>query len=382
MLRSAFLAKTGGALVAITAPGGVPGTFLTQYTIGINVPLSGPLAGYGNEILKGARACVDETNRFTPSPNRFWGIRTFDDQNSTSVGMSNVFVAASDPSVIGMIGNLTADVTLACLPQYANASFAIVVPTISDDAITSRGFHNVYRLPTKNSSEGQLFARTVLGKRSSMNVVALVARGTYGTEIAQGFVSQAKSDKHNVKTVTVETNADPHNTAVVVMNHQPGYVFLAGKPAELGDAAKALHAQGYRGAFGACDAFFSNDIVGPFGDVMNGALIATPAPPLERVPSDVTLLQDFHSQVGEITAFSAFGYAAAQLLIQASLRSNATSRFMLLQQLQQGGSYNLLVGQYQFNFSGDAMLPNIYFYELSAKGLAYKESAVPNGFVV
>lgn len=382
MIRSAFLGKTAGAAVAIST--GIPGQsgFLTQYNLGVNVPLSGPLAGYGSEILKGVQACVDETNRYTARMMNVWGVRSFDDQNSGAVATSNVFVAASDPSVLGMIGNLTAETTLACLPNYANASFAVVVPSVTADAITQRGYHNVYRLPTKNSTEGQLFARTVLGRRSGLTVVALSADGDYSAEVAQGFVAQAKAQKHDVHAVSVPTNADPKNIATVVMNARPNLVFVAGKPAELGPSVLALHALGYRGELGASDAFFSSDVVGPYGEAMNGALVASPAPPLERIPSDVTLLQDFHNAVGAITAFSAFGYAAAQLLIMASGRNAAHDRFGLLTQLQQGGSYNLLVGQYAFDFSGDATLPNIYLYRLSPKGFAYQEAAVPNGFVV
>lgn len=383
MLRGTFLAQAAGALVAIGgAPVGPNGGFLTQYNLGVNVPLSGPLAAYGNEILKGVRACVDETNRFTPSATRVWGVREFDDQNSSAVGMSNVFVAASDPTVLAMVGNLTAEITLACLPQYANASFAAIVPTVSADAVTQRGFHNVFRLPAKNSSEGQLFARTVLPKRSPMKIVALTSEGDYGTEVAQGFVAQAKADKHDVTIVTVKPNADATNAATVVMNHAPAYVFVAGKPDALGPTLKALRGLGYRGDFGVSDAFFTSDILAPYGDALDGALVGTPAPPLERVPSDITLLQDFHGQVGQITAFSAFGYAAAQLAIMAAGRNNATSRFALLQQLQQGGAYNLLVGQYAFDFSGDATLPNIYLYRIDPKGFTFEKPAVPNGFVV
>ena len=378
MLRGEFL---GGSVAALVGGAVAPNQgFLQQVNLGVNVPLTGPLANYGNEIVRGIQACVDETNRFTPSPTHFWGVRTFDDQNSPTVATSNVFVAASDPSVIGMIGNLTAETTLAALPQYANASFAIVVPSVTADVITDRGFRNVFRLPTKDSTEGQLYARSVLGKGS--NVVALATAGDYGASIANGLIAQARADKRDGSLVDVNPTADPANIAAVVLKRKPSHVFLAGKPERFGPIAKALRKQGYTGEFGASDSFFSASVVDPYGEVMNGALVVTSQPPLERIPTIISLLRDFEAQVGSITAFSAFGYAAAQLLMQAFGRSNARDRFALLSQLQQGGTYNLIVGQYAFNFSGDASLPNVYLYRLTPKGFDYVKAAVPSGFIL
>jgi branched-chain amino acid transport system substrate-binding protein len=382
MLRSEFLAGIGAAAL-LPNTNGVPnqGGIATQYNLGLNVPLTGPLGQYGAEVLRGVQACIDETNRFRPSINSYWGVRTFDDQNSATVAASNVFVAASDPSVIGMIGNLTVDTTLASLPQYANANFAIVVPSVTADVITARGFHNVFRLPTKDSSEGQLFARSAL-RGKNLTVVAVATKGDYGEDTANGFISQAKVDKHDATLVDAAATGDPENIAAVILKHNPTIVFLAGKPDRFGPIAKALRKQGYKGDFGASDGFFSSSVVDPYGEVLNGTLVATSTPPLDRIPTIISLLRDFQSEVGNINAFSAYGYAAAQLIIAAAGRANARDRFGLLTSMQQGGAYNLIVGQYAFNFTGDATLPNIYLYRLTPKGFTFERAAVPSGFVV
>ncbi len=383
MLRSEFLAGAAAALLP-SGNAGIPNQngVLPQTNIGVNVPLTGPLAQYGTQIVKGVQACVDETNRFTPSLTRYWGVRTFDDQNNATVASSNVFVAASDPSVMGMIGNLTVDTTLAALPQYANANFAIVVPSVTADVITNRGFRNVFRLPTKDSSEGQLFARSVLPRHKSAKVIALTMKGDYGADVANGLIGQAQADHHDTDTIDVNPTNDPENIAAVVIKRDASFVFFAGKPDHLGPIAKALRKQGYKGDFGASDSFFSGAVIDPYGDAMDGTLVASSTPPIDRIPSMVTLVRDFQGEVGGIDAFEAFGYAAAQLLIMASGRANAKDRFALLTQMQQGGAYNLLVGQYAFNFSGDATLPNIYLYKMTTKGFTFDRSAVPSGFVV
>ncbi len=383
MIRSAFLAKTAGAAatLAVAPPVIGPQTQVQQFNLGINVPLSGPLASYGNDLWRGAQAAVNETNRYTAGLTRFWGIRQFDDQNNKAVAASNVFVAAADPTIIGMIGDLTTDITLETLPQYQNASFPLVVPASTADAITSRSYHNVFRLPTKDSTEGQLFARSVLKKDGSI-VRAICVEGDYGVEVARGFVAQAKADKHDADGITAKPTNDPANVAAIALKANPAYIFLAGKPDKLGPVAKALRDEGYKGDFGLSDGFFTTSATQTYGTLLSGAFVASSTPPLEKIPSIISLLQDFRADIGEVNAFSAYGYAAAQLLIAAAGRANAKNRFDLLSQLQAGGSYNLLVGQYQFNYQGDAILPNIYLYRVTEKGFDYVRPAVNTGFVL
>ncbi len=158
-----------------------------------------------------------------------YGIRYFDDQNSGAIATSNVLVAAADPSIVGMVGNLTLDVTMTALPQYANAGFAIVVPSVTADKLTQQGYHNIYRLPTNDSSEGRLFASAVLHGRASMNVLGVVVDGDYGLEVARAFVAQAKADKHTADLLTLESNADVADSSAIISRHSPG-VSLLGRP--------------------------------------------------------------------------------------------------------------------------------------------------------
>ena len=91
------------------------------------------------------------------------------------------------------------------------------------------------------------------------------------------------------------------------------YVFLAGKTAALGPVAEALRLAGYTGDFGASDGFYNTDTIDKYAKVLDGLRSSRRLPPLNRVPSAVQLLTDFEREVTQITAFSAYGYGAAQL---------------------------------------------------------------------
>jgi len=356
--------------------------YLQQLTIGVNVTLSGPLQKYGQEVIKGVQAAVDETNRFNAPISHVWGLRPLDDRNDPGLASSNANVAAADYSVIGIIGNLTAAMTLAALPRYANVGFAVIVPTVTADSVTKRGFHNVYRLPAKDSSSGRLFAGAALEGKRGVSTIAVAFDGDYGYEVASGFAQQAKTDHHSSDVLLFPQNkTDPAQAARTVLDRSPGYVFLAGKTAELGPIAQALRLAGFTGDFGASDGFFNTDTIATYGETLKGAYVASSMPPLDRIPSVMQLVTDFQREVSQITAFSAYGYAAAQLIVSAAQRGNAVSRSALLTSLQEGGTFTTLVGQFAFNVSGDPLIPNIFLYTVGSDGFKYARPAIRTGFV-
>jgi ABC-type branched-subunit amino acid transport system substrate-binding protein len=376
------LAARAGAQVKPLQPITGPQQFLQQFTITVNVTLTGPMQKYGQEVVKGAQAAVDEQNRFNAPISHVWGLRALDDRNDPGVAASNANVAAADFTVIGMIGNLTAAMTLAALSRYANMGFAVIVPTVTADAVTKRGYHNVYRLPANDSTSGRLFASTALEGKRGAPVLAIAFDGDYGYDVASGFVTQARSDRHPADVVLFPlARTDPAQAARTVLDRSPGYIFLAGKTAELGPIADALRLAGYTGDFGAADGFYSSDTIATYAKTLDGALVASPMPPIDRVPSAIQLVTDFQREVSQITTQSAFGYAAAQLIIAAQQRNSASSRSSLLISLQSGGTFTTLVGQFAFNISGDPLIPNIYLYKVTADGFKFVRPAVRTGFV-
>jgi branched-chain amino acid transport system substrate-binding protein len=393
MKRRVFIASAGAAAAATTRAAAqiIPGQplnplnqpFLQQLTIAVNVTLSGALGKYGQEVLKGVQAAVDEQNRFNAQISNVWGFRGIDDRNDPGLAGSNANVAAADTTVIAIVGNLTAPMTLAALSHYANTGFAVIVPTVTADAVTARGYHNVYRLPAKDSGSGRLFAGAALEDKRGVPTIAIAFDGDYGYDVARGFVAAAKSNHHDSDLLLFPiAKTDPAQAARTVMDRSPGYVFLAGKTTEMGPVAEAMRLAGYTGDFGAADGFYNTETITTYAKTLNGAYVASSMPPLDRIPSAMQLVTDFQREVTQITTFSAYGYAAAQLIISASQRGYAATRTALLNELQRGGTFTALIGQFAFNVSGDPLIPNIYLYAIGSDGFKYVRPAVRTGFVM
>ncbi len=386
MKRAVFLGGVGAAAMAARAGAQVPlnpAQIARQLTIGVNVPLSGDLGQYGAQVVQGVKAAIDENNLMNALSGTVFGIRPLDDQNSASISMGNVSIAAADQTIVGIVGNLTADVTLATLTQYANNGFAVVVPSVHAVSLTRRGYHNVYRLPTRDDVAGRLFASTIFRKQPSTMALAVTLDGDYGPDVASGFVQQAKADRRNVDVVSLPASAfDPAQAARAILARNADYVFLCGTVAQLGPLVPALASAGYNGLYGLSDGFYAQETITQYGSKLQGAIAYGPLPPLDRIPSIFQQLTDLRREVSGITALIAYGYAAAQIIIQASQRTNALTRYSLLSTMQMQGGFNTLVGPFSFDFNGDPLLPNLYFFKISGTTFDYVEPAIRNGFVV
>jgi branched-chain amino acid transport system substrate-binding protein len=384
--RRTFLGSALAAAATARASAQIPirpGPPARQLTIGVNVTLSGALAQYGLQVVQGVRAAIDEYNMLNALARIVYGIRQLDDQNSSAVSMGNVSIAAADPTIIGMVGNLSAKITLDSLTTYANESFALLVPSVTAMALTQRGFHNIYRLPTRDDVAGRLFASTIFRKQPSHFALAVTLDGDYGPDIARGFVQQVHSERRAVDLVTLPADAfDATAAAKTIVARSPDYVFLCGKLDRLGPLVPALEGAGYNGAFGLSDGFFNQDTLAKYHGSLQNAVVYNAFPPLQRATGILQQLADLRREVNPITALVGFGYAAGQIIIQAAGRTNATTRYQLLTAMQMAGSFNTLVGPYNFDSYGDPLIPNLYFFKISGTSFDYVEPAVRNGYIV
>jgi len=351
--------------------------------IAVCAPLSGEKAELGAQLYNGARQAVYEANRTVSQLEAAFGLRSFDDQDSLVGGISTAEFAGDDPTIIATVGHLSESVTLAALPQYANAKMPLIVPASSADAITRRGYRNVFRLPTKDTTEGQLFAQYLQRSAPPKRAVALTKDGDYGPNVAQGFTAQLRAEKITADTLVLRAAAPNFaDAAKSILASGADYVFLAGNTASLGPALLALRAAGYKGTVGASQGFYNGESVQNYSRELGTALISTSMPPLEKVSAVSMDLSDLRASLGQVTPLSAFGFASTQLAINAVRRTGAADRLSLLHALQNAGSYDTLVGSFSFSFTGDPVDPNLYFYSIADGRFKYAGSAHSSSFLI
>ncbi len=363
--RRRFLTIASAAAGAAAVPAAARAQFNNQYqralSIALNLPLSGTHAASGQEIYNGVQAAVDEVNRFGGSFGTAFQVRPFDDMGSLGQAIGNAQFAASDVTVLATIGDVDANVIAGTLQSYANARMPIFVPGSTADVVTARGYRNVWRLPVKDSTEGQLAAAYAVHHLGVKTAVAVAQDGVYGGDVASGFVNGAHAAKASAVAYLFPSDRPNYAAAAkAILTKNPDFVYLSGVTSDLGPLIPALRAAGYKGKFGGSQGFYNTQTL-RYADEFAGGLISTSMPPFERMTDPSNYLADFRAR-SAVTALSAFGYAAAQIIIAASRRAGATTRLAMLSALQGPTSYNTIVGSLQFGFDGDPIDPLVYFY--------------------
>jgi len=383
MKRRHFLAS--GLAAAALAPRAARAQFRgfqQRLTIGINAPLSGAAQDAGQQLIAGAQIAIDFANQFTPSLNSAFALRLFDTNGQYAQLINNVQFAAGDPTVVALITAFDGEGIARALPAYSNAQMPLIVPASTTDAITARGYRFVWRLPTRDSVEGQLYARFLGDRQRPKIAIAVSQDGVYGGDVMNGFTNQAHSSKFDADGYIFPSDKPDFKAAAKrILERSPDFVFLCGQSSTLGPLLPALRAAGYKGRVGACEGFYNTQTIKEYGDAFGDGLISTSFPPLDRIASATQQLQDFRSRTN-ITIVSAFSYAAAQVVMSAVRRINATNRLATMTALQTPSSYNTLVGQLIFAPTGDPVDPNIYFYTIDRGTFRYFAPSHASAFVL
>jgi branched-chain amino acid transport system substrate-binding protein len=383
ILRSDFLIGLGAVPVAAT-------TNFPQITPSITVGVIGPFSGSAKHIADrlaaGVQAAMTDTNELAGSLGRTYVMRTFDDQNNVANGLLQASFATGDSSIVAMIGHVSSDVTLQAISTYGPAQMPLVVPYCTDDRITATQYRCIFRLQTKDSSEGQIFARTAIAQFKPKVPYVFVQDADYGADVANGFITAMAAQK--ITTPYQQFSYSKPNFDDVVakaLPANPDFVFLAGTVSDMGGIVGVLRAKGYTGPIGASQGFFDG-ATAKLGSAAEGMMISTSMPYLPLAPSTVRLRQSFETHYGAIDPLAAFGYAALQLIVSAVTRGSAISssagRNSVTTAIAQGVPVDTMTGSYSFNAFGDALQPQIYYYTIKSGAFSYLHQAHPSGFMI
>jgi ABC-type branched-subunit amino acid transport system substrate-binding protein len=378
---AAALAAGTGAVPAEAAYPDAP--YTATGTLGVAAPFTGDSMRLGEQIANGVRAAIDQANRVRGTFDRLMNMRTFDDEDLLASGIVTAGFACDDPNVLCVIGHLNGHITEQAARVYDNKGMPLIVPASTFDRLTEDGFGNLLRLPTKDSTEGQLSARYVSTTLKPAKVAAFYQDGDYGFDAVRGFAQQADTDKLPVQEYQFPYDKPKFaDVAKAGLSGKPDVAYLAGNVADMGPLLHELRAAGFTGTIVASKGFFDATTTKKYAADLGAFIVATPLPPLNLAPSVNRIRADFELRYGAFTYLAAFGYAAAQIAMAAIRRAGVGDRLALMRQLQLPAPYDTIVGPYQFLPSGDAVDPNVYFYGIRDGAFHYERAAHPTSFIL
>ena len=244
-------------------------------------------------------------------------MRTFDDQNAVADAIVNAQFAIDDPTIVAVIGHLGAEGTISALRTYAQAQMPIIAPAVTRDELTTRGYRNVFRMATRDLTEGQMLAKFVREKNAPKTPHVLVQDGDYGADVANGYVQQLGAGKVESKvTIFGYDKPDYGGAAEAVLDGKPDHIMLAGTAQDMGPIVNVLRTKGYTGPLAAPQGFFDALTATKYVKDCEGMVISTSMPYLAIAPAAYRILNDYQTAYGQFVPVSAFAYGAAQIHFQ------------------------------------------------------------------
>lgn len=182
VVLSAVLAALAASLVIWRAL--TPGSGASGQTIGVLLPLTGPVAEPGQKCLEGVKLAVSQFNALHPDQSVTAVIE--DSKAEPAFGLSAVQKLLAVDKVPAIIGDLTSSVSLAVAPVTQKAHVILMSPGASHPEFTGLGSHT-FRIWVSDNYDGEVMARHLANDRKLTRGAVLYANNDYGAGLARVF---------------------------------------------------------------------------------------------------------------------------------------------------------------------------------------------------
>lgn len=336
--------------------------------IAIPTPLTGPAAGYGDNVKAGVAMKIDEINAKGGVNGKKIEAVYFDEQCDPKEAATVGTKIAGDKELVAIVGHLCSGAHLAALPNYLRAGVPALSPTATNVTISDKGkdakgltwsFRNVYR----DDFQGVFLADYMAKALGLKKVAVFFANSDYGIGLKGAFMKQAKAVGLDVvgEEAYKEGSTDFTPQLTKIKGAAPDALFIAGYYAEgslIADQAKKLGMNVPKfGADGLDNADYIK-LAGPAGD---STYLTTPFLAETAGPEAKAFIEAYKAKFKrDVDWMSANAYDAAGMVIEAISKvgpDRAKIREYLASINSKEKAYKGITGLTYFNDKGDCEKP-------------------------
>ncbi|MGA2488968.1 MAG: branched-chain amino acid ABC transporter substrate-binding protein [Anaerolineales bacterium] len=286
--------------------------------IGIDTPLTGDKAFFGQDILQASKIAVSDAGNFKGFA---FELVTGDDDGTTESGaaIANTFVG--DPQVIAIAGSLFSDATKAAMPIYEAAGVSMMSLTATNSTMTEQSSKIFNCAGITDATQGKSAAQYLY----NVLKVKMIAIVYDGQAFSQGLV-QVVNDQFTAlggKVVAVQAinpgESDYSAVLADVASKKPQALFYGGYTAEAVVIVNQMKQAGLTGvAFFGDENTFSQEFLDRTGENGRGAYSTALTPPMSdaRTRFDSAYLATYDQPVGKLSPYTWIAYDSVAVLIK------------------------------------------------------------------
>ena len=321
--------------------------------IGLVAPFEGLHRHLGYDVLYAMKLAVRERNAAGGVSGYMVELVALDDSNDPAQARLQARKMIVDPDVMGVIGHFSDQAALAAVDEYHRAGLALIAP-VAADAVTERGYPEIFRLYARNDLLGKEAARYAVEELGMRRLAVLRSRD----DLADAFLQTAEQ-----LGATIVLDADTDLTFHASRFTSAELIFFSGGAVEGAELIAQARGAGVEVIFMGGSGLDSPQLGQIGGGAVRGTLYITAVP---RIKSG-DFVAGYRALTGRLPGPQAIvAYDATCVLLEALARAiesqGRPARDAVVTELNALENYPGLIGSITFDDNGDLVDPQTYVY--------------------
>lgn len=344
-----------GALM-LGAMSGCAGSGGDTIDIGVLAPLTGDVSVYGITTKNGIDLAVEEINKNGGVLGKQIKINALDEKGDIAEA-TNAYQRLVSENIVALIGDITSKPSIAVAELAAEDKIPMLTPTGTAAAITEKG-DNIFRVCFTDPFQGKIMATFAADNLKAKKVAIMYnTSDDYSQGVANAFKTTAESkgltivanegygnDDKDFKTqLTKIQSAAPD--AIFIPDYYTKVALIATQARDVGYTGTLLGADGWDGVLGTLDDAKKN--------VVDNCYFSSHFSTNDTTPVVSDFVQNYQAKFNEMpTGFSALGYDAAYLMVEAIKNAGSTDKEAITAALKDI-KRDCVTGNISFDQNGD-----------------------------
>lgn len=340
-------------------------TALADVTIGVQGPITGQYASFGEQLKRGAEMAVKDINAAGGVNGEKVVLEIGDDacDPKQAVAAANQL---SSKGVKFVAGAFCSGSSIPASQVYAEEGILQITPASTNPKFTDEGPWNVARVCGRDDDQGKVAGNFLYNKYKDKKVAFIDDKSAYG----KGLADETRKAFNGLggKEVLVEsyTAGEKDYTALVSKMKEAGVdvVYVGGYHTEGGLILRQMREQGLNALMVSGDAFNTAEfwtIAGPAGEGM----LFTFAPDPRNNPASAKVIEEFKADNYDPEGYTLYTYAAIQMWAAAAAAGKTLDSKELAKWLRAGNTVPTVVGDIKLNEKGDITANSYVMYKWS-----------------
>jgi len=266
--------------------------------------------------------------------------------------------------VVGVIGHLTTDTSIATARIYSDAGIPQMSPTAAGREFTLLGYSTIFQMLGHSDYTAQYLAETAVKVLRAKRIMLIDNDTILGKALAKSFTAAvARLGSTIVETDRINVKSSDFNTTMSkIRNSDADLVFFAGVVPQSIAFATRLQQLGLRTKLLLAGGAINPDFPRKTEEYPDGTLVLVNGYPVERAPDFKRLEKQYREKyTSPLIPQSWFAYDAVAMLAEAMKRTDSLNPHLLVSALHQM-KYNGMSGPVSFSTDGSAENPRYTLY--------------------